>query len=280
MRSGSITLAAESLAVSQPAVSRLIAELENRLSLKLFTRHSNHIEATAESKLLENHVNQLYVGLEKIELAAQAISHLDYGYLRIVALPVLTDGFLPQVLSDFHKDYPGLRVEMESSTRSEIYDRIQSNQYDIGLSVTSNVKKQNIYSQLFRVQNAVCAVPADHNLSSKSRISAKQIANYPLITLPFGSPFRAEIDAIFSHLNLRPNIIFESRTQQSICQFVARNCGIAIVDEAVKYFVNPDKVKLIPISPKISWEVVLLNSKNVNASVIQKRFVDYLLRYR
>ena len=107
MRTGSITLAAQSLAVSQPAVSRLIADLENRLNLRLFIRHSNHIEATEESKLLENHVNQLYIGLEKIEQAAQAISHLDYGHLRIVALPVLTDGFLPQVLADFSSGLPG-----------------------------------------------------------------------------------------------------------------------------------------------------------------------------
>ena len=169
---------------------------------------------------------------------------------------------------------------MESSTRSEIYDRIQSNQYDIGLSVTTSVKRQNISSQLFRIQNAVCAVPAGHELSSQSSVSVKKVANYPLITLPIGSPFRAEIDAIFSHLKIRLNIVFESRTQQSICQLVDRDCGIAIVDEAVKYFVNADRIKLIPIHPKISWEVVLLNSNNLNPSVIQKRFVEYLFKYR
>ena len=280
MRTGSITLAAESMSISQPAVSRLIADLEYHLKLKLFIRHPNHIEITTESKLLENQVNQLYVGLEKIEQAAQAISHLDYGHLRIVALPVLMDGFLPHVLADFHKYYPGVRVEIESSTRNEIYDRIQSNQYDIGLSVTSNIKRPNIASHLFRVQNAVCAIPIEHELSVKQSVSVKDIIRYPLITLPFGSPFRSEIDAIFMRLKANPKIVFESRTQQSICQLVDRKCGIAIVDEAVKYFINPNRIKLLSIRPKISWEVVLLQPKNVEPSISQQRFVECLNEYR
>ena len=280
MRAGSITLAAESLSVSQPAVSRLIADLEYHLNLKLFIRHANHIEATAESRLLENRVNQLYIGLEKIEQAAQAISYLEYGHLRIVALPVLMDGFLPQVLADFHKEYPGVYVELESSARSEIYDRIQSNQFDIGLSITSNIKRPNISSQNYRVQHAVCAVPVDHELSRKKFVSVKEIVTHPFVTLPISSPFRAEIDAIFSRLKITPNIIFESRTQQSICQLVSRGCGIAIVDEAVKYFINPKKIKLISLRPGISWEIDILRPKNIQPSKPQQEFIAYLDKYR
>ena len=280
MRTGSVTLAAESLSVSQPAVSRLIADLEFRLNLKLFIRHPNYIEATTESKLLENQVNQLYVGLEKIEQAAQAISHLDYGHLRIVALPVLMDGFIPHVLAEFHNAYPSVRVELESSARSEIYDRIQSNQFDIGLSVTSNLKRPNISSRCFRVQHAVCAVPVNHELSQKKWVSVKQIVNYPFITLPIGSPFRAEIDVIFSRLKLNPDIVFESRTQQSICQLVSRDCGIAIVDEAVKFFTDSEKIKLIPIRPEISWDVVLLRPKNIEPSIVLQQFIKYLYEYQ
>ena len=280
MRTGSITLAAESMSVSQPAVSRLIADLEYHLNLKLFVRHPNQIEVTSEAKLLENQVNQLYAGLEKIEQAAQAISHLDYGHLRIVSLPVLMDGFLPHVLADFHKDYPGVRVEIESSTRNDIYDRVQSNQFDIGLSITTNIKRPNISSHSFRVQNAVCAMPIGHKLSSKQSVSVKEIVKYPLITLPLGSPFRSEIDAIFSRLKVIPNIVFESRTQQSICQLVDRNCGIAIVDEAVKYFINPNKIQLVSIRPKISWEVVLLQPRNIEPSISQQRFVEMLNKHR
>ena len=280
MRTGSITLAADALAISQPAVSRLISDLEYRLKLKLFIRHPNYIEATAESRLLENQVNQLYIGLEKIEQAAQAISHMDYGHLRIVALPVLMDGFLPHVLAEFHNDYPGVRVELESSARSEIYDRIQSNQFDIGLSVTTNIKRPNIKSSRFRIQHAVCAVPVNHKLSTKKSVSVKQIARFPFITLPVGSPFRAEMDVIFSRLKITPDIVFESRTQQSICQLVSLDCGIAIVDEAVKYFTDSEKIKLIPIRPEISWEVVLLSPKNVQPSIPQQQFIKYLYGYQ
>ncbi len=280
MRSGSITLAAESLAVSQPAVSRLIADLEYHLQLKLFVRHANHIEPTVESKLLETQVNRFYIGLEKIEQQAQAISHLDYGHLRIVALPVLMDGFLPRVLADFHQDYPGVKIELESSNRNEIYDRIQSNQFDIGLSITANVKQHNVNTDLFRLQNAVCAVPVGHELSSCVHVAIKEIAKYPLITLMFGSPFRSEIDSIFSRLKINPNIVLEARTQQSICQLVDHGCGIAIVDEAVKYFINPDRIKLINIRPRISWEVVLLQPKDLTPSISQQRFVEYLYKYQ
>ncbi len=107
MTAGSATLAAQILHVSQPAVSRLIKEMEHAVGFKLFERQSNRLVPSAEGRQLYAEVERNVAGLDRIAQAAAALRSMSSGTLRIAATPAITHGLLPRVVAAFLRESPG-----------------------------------------------------------------------------------------------------------------------------------------------------------------------------
>ena len=112
MRTGTVSAAAEELAISQPAVSRLIRDLEDRLDLSLFGRRGGRVVATREAHELWTEVERSFIGLGAIERAAAQIRQGYRATLTIAAAPAIAQSALPAVIA--------VRVEPEGrgSSRS------------------------------------------------------------------------------------------------------------------------------------------------------------------
>ena len=101
MEAGTVTVAAERLYITQPAVSRLIQDLESALALTLFERRRGRLAPTVEAQALYEEVERSFSGLDKIAQAAADIRSLSRGTLRIAAMPALALGFLPRTIKKF-----------------------------------------------------------------------------------------------------------------------------------------------------------------------------------
>ena len=101
METGSVTQAGKLLYISQPAVSRLIADLEEHVNFQLFDRRKKRLIPTVEAKLLYDEVEKAFIGLSSIEDTAQSILELKRGHLRLIAMPGIAILLLPQVIKDF-----------------------------------------------------------------------------------------------------------------------------------------------------------------------------------
>ena len=86
METGSVTQAGKLLYISQPAVSRLIADLEEHVNFQLFDRRKKRLIPTVEAKLLYDEVEKAFIGLSSIEDTAQSILELKRGHLRLIAI--------------------------------------------------------------------------------------------------------------------------------------------------------------------------------------------------
>src|SRR3546814_13915584 len=107
---GTTTRAAEILRISQPAISRLLADLERTTKLKLFDRGKGRIRPTAEGLAFYDEVQRAFIGLERLSFAAENIRSFAAGSLRVASLPVLGHAFLPRVVAAFCRDFPGISV--------------------------------------------------------------------------------------------------------------------------------------------------------------------------
>ena len=125
-RAGSFTLAGKLLFVSQPAVSRLILELEQEIGFKLFERHKNGLQPTPEGQLLFDEVEQSFIGLRELDKTAESIRMLRQGNLRVIAMPGVAHLMLPKVLQRFWEHYPQINVEVESHPRTVVLDWIHT----------------------------------------------------------------------------------------------------------------------------------------------------------
>ena len=98
MKTGSMKLAGKLLFITQPAVSRLIIELEQELGFKLFERKKNRLFRTDESQLFFEEVEKSFIGLSELKKSAESIKELKKGYLRIIAMPGVSNLMLPKVM--------------------------------------------------------------------------------------------------------------------------------------------------------------------------------------
>ncbi|MFV2069476.1 MAG: LysR substrate-binding domain-containing protein, partial [Pirellulales bacterium] len=167
MVAGTVTHGGRMLHISQPAVSRLIADLERRIGFKLFDRRRGRLVATAEGKSLYREVRKAFVGLEQIAVAADAIGGLQRGRLNIVVIPVLAHNLLPPIIAEFQRDYPDISIDLEViHTSAVVVDWIATQQYDLGLTVTP-VEDAAVTTRPFSRQQVLCVLPAGHPLAEK-----------------------------------------------------------------------------------------------------------------
>jgi len=134
MLTGAMTAAAETIHVTQPAVSRLIRDLEAELGLALFQRRGNRVVPTAEAHALLVEVERSFVGLGQIRAFAGDIRSGRGGTLRIAVLPAMAAGFAPRFIADFCRGRPNLKVSIYGLPSATIRDRVTTGELDLGIS--------------------------------------------------------------------------------------------------------------------------------------------------
>ncbi len=138
MLTGKMTAAAELMAVTQPAVSRLIRDFEIDLKLKLFERRGNQLIPTPEATTLMREVERAYVGLNRIRAFAEEIGRQNAGMLRIAVMPALANGIMPRYLARFLKARPNIHVSLSGIPSTMVIEAIGSGQADLGFADAIN----------------------------------------------------------------------------------------------------------------------------------------------
>ena len=108
---GSVTRAAASLSISQPAVSRLLSSFSDKIAFDLFIRKNGQLLPTQEARLLLGEVSRVLEGLKNIEELQHDLTERTAGHLRIACLPGFATSHLPNVMIDFLKTRPSVTVD-------------------------------------------------------------------------------------------------------------------------------------------------------------------------
>jgi DNA-binding transcriptional LysR family regulator len=276
---GTVNKAARSLEVSQPAVSRLINELETEIGFKLFRRQHGRVARTSEGDALYDVVRRAFIGLEQIETAARSLGSGETGHLRIVAMQNIADRFLLDVISSFGKQYPDVFISLEICSQMQVLDLLASQQYDIGF-IMHPCASSAFQMEKFFVEDAVCIMPDGHRLARRPVVQMQDLADEPFIHFPKSAEFRLRIDDVFSIAGVERLNKMEARTNRSICAMVSAGLGVSIVA-----LVDPHKplqpgITVRQFSPSIPIEVNAVFPAGRFVSMITDRFFEYARKYR
>lgn len=225
---GTLTEAAQMLGISQPAISRLVADLEEEIGFKLFDRAGRRVVPTAEAQILIEEVKRALVGLDQIRETAASISRYRYSRLRITAVPAIASTIAVDLISQFATRFPETFVALEVQHQDAAIDSVVALQCDLGI-VLATPESPAFASHRLVVGRAHCILPPGHRLEAKSVIRPADLAEEAFVSLGSDSLYRSKIEAIFQEEGIERQIRYEGRTTEVVCSMVAAGLGVAIV---------------------------------------------------
>ena len=122
MITGTITGASVMLSISQPAVTRLIQDLERVLGFDLFVRRGRHIVPSVEGRLFFDEVETAHLGLDQLTQSAINIRDHKEGSLRVVTIPSVVTMFIGSILKAFNTAYPNVAVSLEVQPTQRVFE--------------------------------------------------------------------------------------------------------------------------------------------------------------
>jgi DNA-binding transcriptional LysR family regulator len=277
MLTGTMVRAANALYISQPAVSRLIADLERDLGYMLFNRVRGRLQPTEEGNALFAEVQRSFIGLAQVETAARTLAKNSSGVIRIAAMPSLTGEPLTRAVAEFARDNPDVSFEIEVRPRRFVIEAIVAQQYDIGIT-TLPVEMPSIDVRLLSEANSLCVVPVGHRLAEKQVIHASDLTGEAFISFSNDTLYRIRVDRVFDELGIVRKMRMETRTTQVACNLVAEGAGVAIVGTWDVSGANRTDICLRDFEPAIPISIGALVPAHKASSRRVEMFVDVLTR--
>ncbi len=271
----SMTKAAEFLGISQPAVSRLIADFQETVGFKLFKRGRNSAEPTPDALLLFEQVDKLFHGLEELSQEIAAISNMQVGRLTVSATNSYATGVLPALLAEFKRENPGVTLSFHIQSHEQVIDWVASGRADIGFAIQP-VAKSALTATALASRDAHCIFPAGHPFAAKASLNLKDLANARFISCPRGTALRFQIDGLFDRSGIDRILHVETTSHHAVCSLVSAGLGVALVNPFASLDGYAVPVLARTVSPSVSLDVqMILNPDSMSVSC--ERFRDYVL---
>ena len=228
-RDKSITLAAQALYLSQPAVSRNIRQLEEELGCPLFVRTPKGVQLTGEGETLFRHVS---AGLEQIRQGEKKLYeqvNLESGEICVGASDMTLQFFLLPYLEAFHREYPGVKIHVTNGPTPETIRFLEQGCIDFGI-VSEPAEEAGDFSltPVGEIRDIFVAGKAFAHLAA-SPLPLQALEKLPVICLESNTSTRRYIDRFFAENGVVLAPEFELATSSLIVQFARRNLGVGCV---------------------------------------------------
>ena len=277
MLHGSMSEAASSLHISQPAVSRLIKDLETEIGFSLFARRQGRIFANDDALALFEEVRRLFIGIDQISLAAAQIRKRETGILKIACMPAIGLSIMSRVIANFIKIYPSINISFESVRSPTVIRFLTSSYCDIGFVESSflapSVNEDAIYNLDF-----VCILPPGHHLASESVIRPMHLADESFISLGEGSDIRMKIDAIFEAAKIQRIKNINTPITNMACSIVMEGCGVSIVDPLTAGIFARSGLIVRPFRPRVAFSFRSLSSPRISGTSLANTFNQVVMQ--
>ena len=277
MITGTITGAAEMMNISQPAVTRLIQELERVLGFDLFTRQGRQIVPTVESRLFFDEVETSHLGLDQLTQSAANIREHKEGSLRLVTIPSVVTMFIGQILKAFDTAFPNVAVSLEVQPTQRVFEYITSGQCDLGIS-TLPMENPAVVSQPVLRGQSVCIFPKRHRLHSKAKITPKDLEGEEFISYRSDSLYRHRVDQVFSKSKVNRSLRYEARTTDTICKLVANGIGVSVIGPSFPGVKLESGIEVRPFTPALHGDLALLYLNHRESSRLIRAFSETVVQ--
>ncbi|MGB1356158.1 MAG: LysR substrate-binding domain-containing protein [Candidatus Puniceispirillaceae bacterium] len=270
---GSITNAASELGISQPAVSRLLSDLGDRLGFTLFDRRRGQLVPSQEVRFLTPDIRRVLELMRQISDVSQEITKRRAGHIRIACLPGFATSHLPDVVAAFLEKRPGVSMTIEPDRPERILEWMIGEQYDFG--ITDGFAGHPAVESTNLEVRTVCVFPTGHSLSARKIVTPADIATEAIIHTRRDSEFFDRLSNAFRVARVEFNSLIEIRQFTAACELVCKGAGVAVVSEldATKY--TSQGLDFRPFRPVVPHTLSLVRPITQQPSMVVLEFMEH-----
>lgn len=225
-----VTATADSLYTSQPGISKQIRLLEDELGFSIFVRNGKHLsEITPAGKEIITLAGDILRKVENIRNVADEFHDNKRGELSIATTHTQARYRLPDVIQQFIKMYPEVKLSLHQGTPIQIADLASRGIADLAIATEGLEAFENLTMLPCYDWNRCVLVPKDHPLVNVDKISLEDVVEHPIITYVFGFTGRSNLDEAFAQKNLHPKVVLTAVDADVIKTYVRLKLGVGII---------------------------------------------------
>lgn len=282
-KTGSISIAADQMHVSQAAISKSISKLEQELGFKLFTRSRLGTEPTHRGRIIIDKIYDILAKIEEIKEESQIESKLIEGEVRFSVGPNFM-AVLTKSIILFKQDYPNVRLSISSKTSEEVIQDLKEDRTDLGLIYFHNQDSDSLkdltMNKMLDSRMVVC-VGRGTPLASRKSVTPQELLSYSFVN----------IDGVYSNWYLEDftskygpvNLVFKSNNIELLKRTIAEGVAIGMFIEYSMLndpLIQNGEIVIVPIINHEPTTISLgwARSTHKHFSIAQKEFLKYLIR--
>ncbi len=274
---GSVSKAAERLRLTQPAISRSIAALEQELGFALFTRQHGRLVATQQGESFHREAARILFGVDDLQNVIRDIRTNRGVPLRVVSMPQLARGLLPEAFAIFSSLHPDVRISFDIRERRQFEHWIVGMQFDVGVTMLP-VNLPTLVTREFVSLAPVAVLPAGHRLAIREFVEIDDLINEPMVVLDPTSVLRDIVDGMFYTHGASPIIKIETSSAVAACELVGYGVGVSIVDPFTAANFGSNKIRAVPVRTTAQFAYGFVYSSELSLSPIAAEFMEIVTK--
>ncbi len=268
----SFTRAAESLYVSQPALSQQIKQLEENLGTTLFDRSGRRVKLTQAGEVYARYAHKALQDLEEGRRALHDVQNLSRGALRIAITPTFTTYLIGPLIKAFYNHYPNITLSVQEMSQEQMEKQLLDDKFDVGIAF-ADVSVTDIETQVLLTETLALVVNKGNPLAKYTAIDLPTLNEQSLVLLSSEFATREQIERYCRQHNIAPNVLMEANSLSAVIEIV-RHTGLSTLLPS-NIANDRDELIAIALAPSLLQRTaVLLQRKGAYQSATAKAFIN------
>lgn len=278
-RQKSFSRAADTLHISQSAISKMIKDLEAEIGLFLFNRTSKYIQLTDTGETFLLRAQEVVALFENLVLEVENEAKLDKGKISIGLPPITGTTRFGQLLGEFKKNFPQISIVLFEYGSKTIELGIQDGSLDIG--IICNSENIDAYHTFALANDPIWVIASpDHPISKSAGIDLASLHAEQFVIYRADFSLHHEIVNGCKAAGFQPNIIFETSQRELMTQIVAANLGVALLPSKTCAELDPRYITAIPlIQPKMYHRMTVIWKKGRYLTRAAQLWIEFAQEY-
>ena len=260
----SFSKAAHRLHVAQPALSRTVKELEERLGVELLARTRRSVALTPAGSMLLHETGLLLQRLDEAVRRVKRTAAGEEGELRLGYIGPPTQAFLGRIVKEFRRRYPRVSVVLEERTPERVWEMVARGRLAVGLTRPVLAHRAlGLHTLLLRKERLCAAIPTGHRLAKASIVRWRELAEEPLVILARreGVGLHDAILAACRRARFTPKLAHTPSLISTVLSYVEAGAGVGVIPDSVCSLGAGSALSSRPLSPAHTVDLVMVWSE-------------------